>query len=69
MDEYYTVQGTIDGNEFPTFFLDPNVQGIASAKHAYQVVRSIIGNEDKNISVFIQHNVKFYDWFDTEVPQ
>ena len=68
MDKYYIVQGTIDGKQIPTFFLDPNVQGLVSAKGAYEVVKSIVG-EGKNVSIFIQHNINSSDWFDTEVPR
>lgn len=68
MNEYYIVQGTIDGNQIPTFYLDPNVQGIMSAKHACEVAKDIVG-EGKNVSLFIQHNLHPHDWFDTEVSR
>lgn len=38
----YCIQATVNGRQVPTFYLDAQVQGIISIKHAERVARKIL---------------------------
>lgn len=43
--EVYAIHAVRDGVQLPTFYLDPNVQGIMSTGHACDIARMIVGSD------------------------